>query len=209
MNIAATPVPRPNSLLVWVAVACAGFSGAALLLHAAGWLPMYFLINVLGAPSLALLLALGALAYRIEQYVFLNRLVWGAVAGLGATLAYDLIRLGLLTAGLIHFNPFLSHPAFGRLITGLAETTPTAIEVGWAYHFWNGIGFGIMYALVAGRSHWLYGLGWAAVLEIAWLTALPSVLSLHLNGEYLAASAIGHGAYGVVLGVACQRLIKV
>ena len=194
---------RPT--LTAVGVACAGFSGAALLLHAAGWLPLYFLINVLGAPSLILLFLLAGLAYRLDETVFLNRLVTGAWAGLAATLAYDAIRLGLRLANLIPFNPFQSHPAFGMLITGAPEASLLAQGVGWAYHFWNGIGFGIMYTLVAGRAHWLYALGWAAVLELAWLSALPSVLSLKLNLAYLATSAIGHGAYGVVLGLLSQR----
>lgn len=200
--------PTTRTTLTVLAFACAAFSGAALIIHALGWLPMYFLINVLGAPSLILLLALGAIAYRINEKVFLNRLLIGLGAGLAATLAYDAIRLLIRTLGLISFDPFLSHPAFGHLITGLAETTLIAIVVGWAYHFWNGIGFGVMYTLVAGRSPWWYGLIWALVLEIAWLTALPSVIGLRLNWAYIIVSFIGHGAYGVVLGLLSARFVQ-
>lgn len=94
------------------------------------------------------------------------------------------------------------------MITGLPEQTTTAIAVGWAYHFWNGFGFGIMYTLVAGRAHWAYALVWALVLEVAWLTALPSLLHFTLNAQYLATSLVGHGAYGVVLGLLSRRFVR-
>jgi hypothetical protein len=190
-----------------VAFGSAAFSGAALLAHAAGFMPMYFLVNLLGAPSIVILLAAGALAHRIHAHVFLNRLWVGLWGGLVSTLAYDGIRLLLRATDLIVFNPFLSHPAFGKMITGQPETTPLALAVGWAYHFWNGIGFGIMYTLVAGKAAWGYGLLWALILEVAWLTALPSAIGLKLNPQYVVVSLIGHGAYGVALGLLARRYI--
>jgi len=65
-----------------------------------------------------------------------------------------------------------------------------------------------MYTLVAGRAHWYYALIWATFLEIGWLTALPSILHFKLNPQYVALSMIGHGAYGVGLGVIAQRFIN-
>jgi len=186
----------------------ASVSILALLLHAFGWLPMYFLIDVLGAPSLVVLLISGVIAYRIDERIFFNRLVTGVWGGVLATLAYDLIRYLIWKGGGITFNPFLSHPIFGRLITGYSEDTQLAIIVGWAYHFWNGLGFAIMYTLIAGPSHWFYAVVWAIVLEIGWLLALPSVLQFKLNPEFLAVSAIGHGAYGVSLGFISQRFVE-
>lgn len=195
-------------LLTGVAFAAATVSIAALLLHAAGWLPMYFLVDVLGAPSLVLLLILGIIAARIDARVFLDRLIVGAWGGIAATLAYDAIRLLIRAGNLISFNPFQTHPAFGRLITGLPETDLMAIVVGWAYHFWNGFGFGIMYTLIAGNARWVYALVWAMFLEIGWLTALPSTFQLRLNPEVVAVSFIGHGAYGIALGLIAQRFIR-
>jgi len=191
-----------------IGVACACVSGAALIVHALGWLPLYFMIDVLAAPSLAGLLVLGVLAHRIHRSVFLNRLVVGAWAGLVATVAYDAIRGVLLLIGVIGFDPYLSHPVFGMLITGQPETSPIAILIGWLYHYWNGIGFGIMYTLVAGNASWLYAIVWALALEIAWLTALPSVLSFHLNAGFIVMSLVGHLAYGAVLGLLAVRYIN-
>lgn len=195
-------------MLTSLALTCVSVSGLALLLHAAGWLPMYFLVDLLAAPSLVLLLILGIVASQIDERVFLDRLIIGAWGGLAATLAYDLIRYLLWASGVVSFNPFLSHPIFGRLITGLPAEALVARIVGWAYHFWNGFGFGIMYTLVAGRAHWYYALGWAMFLEIGWLTALPSTLALRLNPELVTLGIIGHGAYGTVLGLIAQGSVR-
>lgn len=194
--------------LTVVALASASVSGVALLLHVAGWLPMYFLVNLLAAPSIALLLIVGVVARRIDERVVLNRLITGAWAGIVATCSYDLLRCLTLAVGLLSYNPFLSHPVFGTLITGFPPETVTSIVVGWIYHFWNGFGFGIMYALIAGPAHWYYALGWAMFLEIAWLTAIPSLLQFRLSPEFLAVSVSGHAAYGVVLGLLTQRFIS-
>lgn len=199
---------RQHTFLTLLAFVCASISGAALLLHAAGWLPIYFMVDVVGPPSLVLLLALGVIATRINQPVFVNRLTVGTWGGLVATVLYDLVRLGLWQSGIIRFDPFIAHPIFGRLITGLPETNPLSIGIGWAYHFWNGFGFGIMYTLVAGPARWWYAVVWALFLEICWLLALPSTLQFQLNPSLVTLSVIGHTAYGITLGLIARKYIR-
>jgi hypothetical protein len=169
---------------------------------------MYFLVEVLAPPSLLGLLIVGVAAHRIHSTIVLDRLVVGAWAGLAATLAYDAVRWLLRQTAIISFDPFMSHPIFGMLITGLPETSPTAVLIGWLYHFWNGFGFGVMYTLIAGPAAWGYAVIWALFLEVAWLTALPSVASFDLNPELITLSIVGHLAYGVVLGILAQRFIR-
>jgi hypothetical protein len=193
--------------LTIAAVTCASISLIALLLHAAGWLPLYFMVETLSAPSLVLLMVLGVVAYRIHEFVFLDRLMVGVWASLLATLAYDLSRLLLWKSGIYTFNPFYSHVIFGKLITGLSATTCTVIATGWAYHIWNGLGLGLMYTLLAGRAHWYYAVIWALFLEVAWLLALPSVVHFKLNSGFVGMSLIGHCAYGTTLGLLAQRYI--
>lgn len=199
---------RRHWLLTLIAFASASVSLLALVLHAMSWLPLYFLIDLVAAPSLVLLLVLGVIAYRIRQPVFFSRLLTGSWAGLVATGAYDLIRWLLRASGIISFNPFLSHPIFGRLITGLPETTQTAITVGWAYHFWNGFGLGLMYTLLLGNVRWYYAMVWATLLEFAWLATLPSVLQLKVTSAFIVVGFIGHAAYGAVLGALVERFAK-
>jgi len=166
MTEAAIRLGRRHWAMSASAFIAAAVSISALLLHIAGWLPMYFLVDVMAAPSLVLLLSLGIVAARINERVFLDRLIVGAWGGLAATLAYDAVRFLIRAAHLINFDPFQTNAGFGYLITGLPETTTVAILVGWAYHFWNGFGFGIMYTLVAGNARWVYALVWAMFLEI-------------------------------------------
>jgi len=202
------PEPRRRLRLTTVAVLAASVSGVGILLHAAGWLPLYFTADVLGAPSVALLLWLGVRAGRIHEPVFLDRLRGGVWIGLVATLAYDGLRYVLWATGALVFDPFRSHPIFGELITGYPRAGAVAHVVGWVYHFWNGIAFAIMYTLVAGPAHWAYGFGWAMLLEVAWLAALPSTLRLDLSRDMVVLSLVGHGAYGVVLGLLAERRIS-
>jgi hypothetical protein len=199
----------PGRAALWgLAFTCASVSILALLIHGAGWLPMSFLVNVTAGPSLTLLLALGVLSHRINERVFFTRLVTGAWGGLAATVCYDLIRYAIWLSGAVTYDPFISHPIFGRFITGQPEHTVVAKTVGWAYHFWNGFGFGIMYTLVAGPARWYYAFIWAMFLELAWLAAMPSIMQFKLNPQFLAMSLIGHGLYGIVLGAIATRFIR-
>lgn len=199
---------RRRTALTLVGLASASVSGLAIVLHAAGWLPMYFTLDVLGPPSLVLLLLIGIYARRIDEQLVLNRLLVGAWAGLAATGAYDLVRLLLRFSGAIGFDPFLTHPIFGMLITGRPLASSIAVAAGWGYHLWNGVGFAVMYTLIAGPAHFGYAVGWAMLLEVAWLTALPSTLNFQLNPDLLLVSLVGHAAYGVTLGLLARRFIR-
>ncbi|QDU41286.1 hypothetical protein Mal4_56520 [Maioricimonas rarisocia] len=213
-----SPAPSPDGnderhsgqrlWLTVIAVVCGSVSGVALLLHAAGLLRMYFLVDFLGPVSLVGLLLCGVYARQVHADVFLQRLLVGAWASLVATLAYDIARYPLWKSGVFDFNPFRAHPLFGELITGQPAATWTAFLVGWIYHFWNGFGFGVMYTVVAGPAHWWYAVIWALFLEVAWLVALPSVVNLTVGVDAIAVSLIGHGIYGVVLGLLSQRFIR-
>lgn len=194
-------------VLTILGMAAASATGAAIILHALGWLPLYFTIDALGLPSLLILLILGVFARRVEEEVFFRRLWVGLLAGVTATAAYDLSRLLIRQVGLIDFDPFMSHPIFGMLITGAAVDSSRAILVGWAYHFWNGLGFAIIYTLVAGPAHWAYAMLWAMMLELAWLTAMPAAVELRLSPQLVVVGIIGHLAYGAGLAwVALRKL---
>lgn len=198
-----------RALFTLIGVAAASVSGAAIVAHALGWLPLYFTVDLLGLPSLVILLLLGIYAHRVREREFLRRLTVGVLAGAVATAAYDLSRLLIWQAGLVQINPFVSHPIFGMLITGAGVETLRSVVVGWGYHFWNGLGFGIMYTLIAGPAHWAYAVLWALFLEIAWLTAMPDAVELRLNPQLVVVGVIGHLAYGAGLaGVARRKLAR-
>ncbi len=103
-HLATARLVRPA--LMAAALIAASVSILALLLHVAGWLPMYFLVNLLAAPSIALLLIVGVIAHRVDERVVLDRLLTGAWAGLAATCAYDALRYPLVATGMLSYNPF-------------------------------------------------------------------------------------------------------
>jgi hypothetical protein len=64
---------------------------------------------------------------------------------------------------------------FGAMILGQepAGPTPAGHLIGWAYHFSNGMTFGVMYVALLGarpwQRHWLWGVAFACVLELGML----------------------------------------
>ena len=190
-----------------LAIALASTSGAAILAHTFAALPMAFTVPFIVIPSVFLLLgAMLAGRGRIAQLHLLAALLTvGTAAGTVATVAYDLIRLVLRWALGFSFNPFGAIPIFGQLMTGLSPAHPIALAAGIGYHFWNGISFGMMFALVKPRGGALPGVVWG--LGLAALMLVTYTYLLHINPEdpgFLTADFVGHGVWGVVLGVAVR-----
>jgi peptidoglycan/LPS O-acetylase OafA/YrhL len=98
----------------------ASFSGAAVLAHAFGPLPMVFTVPFLVMPTVAgILLALLArrrLYGRIRHVADL--LALGFTTGLAATLLYDAVRPVITATFTLRFNPYGAMPIFGSLMTG-------------------------------------------------------------------------------------------
>jgi hypothetical protein len=137
-----------------------------------------------------------------------RRIVAGIVAGIVATAGYDLVRLGLVRFGGFTFWPFDIFAVFGRAFLG-PETDPVVLRAaGVAYHFANGIGYGIAYSLVFGRRGPLVGLAWGMGLELFMVALYPGWLHIGaLFGEFLSVSLLGHITYGLLLGTITQRLL--
>jgi uncharacterized protein DUF6789 len=212
MPSAGTPNPPASRsatrALRAVAVLCASLSLAALAVHLAGFLPLSFFLTVFGLPSLFLLFALAALARRLRAEIVLDGLRVGLLAGFLATLVYDGVRSLVEVSHIFGYNGFAPILIFGSWITGQPESTLAAHLAGWGYHYWNGLAFGIMYALMLGRRHWLYGLAYGIVMELAMLGIFPLFLSVTNKFDFIAVSMIGHLAYGAVLGLVVQRYAR-
>lgn len=150
-------------------------------------------------PSLALLTAAGVATARWSGYRGLHTaLVVGAFGGLLGTLAYDLFRIPFLLAGFRLLAPIDS---YGVLILGAESSGPWTGLLGWIFHFGNGIGFGITYAMIAAGRRWQWALLWGLAIETL-AVASPVAGLYELRGPGLLAIAYsGHLAYGAVLGM--------
>jgi hypothetical protein len=185
------------------AAALAGL--VALVAHVMGVLRMPYAITFIGAPSIVALFALAVWARRIAARPFIRALAVGTIGGFAATLAYDVVRFLLQTSGVFDYNGFYAIALFGSWIAGSSPSDPIALAAGWTYHFWNGMSFGLFYALLFGGRHWLYGVIYGVTMEAAMLGLFPLFLQVTNRADFIALSLIGHLAYGGVLGLAVQR----
>jgi hypothetical protein len=159
----------------------------------------------LAAPAAVVL---GAVAWRVSRPGsghdgLRTVLVAGTIGGLLGTIGYDLFRVPFVASGLRVLAPIDS---YGVLLLDSHTSSPLSGFAGWAYHFSNGIGFGIAYAAVAlGRRRW-WGVGWAMVLETATILT-PFADSYGLSGKYglIAIAYAAHVPYGLAVGWAAER----
>ena len=147
--------------------------------------------------------------------------VVGAVAGFIAACAYDVFRLPLvfsrewgLSSVVPPMNLFKVFPRFGAMILGepveQEAYSLAAHLVGWAYHFSNGITFGVMYVAMIGdarRRGWLWAVLLAMGLEMAMLlTPYPQFFAIPLTALFIAVTFTAHLIFGVVLGLLTKWL---
>ncbi len=193
------------SLIGWVALS---LGILAFLLHAASWVRMPFTLSFVSLPGLVVLAVVLAYARRADDRVLLHRLKHGFWAGLIGTLVfYDGGRVLIQASGIWEYDAFRAMPIFGSLITERPPAAAASVIAGWIYHFWNGISFGMMYALMAAGRHWFWGFAWAMFLEMAMIYTYPVVFGVsRTNSGFVIISILGHALYGIVLGVWMQRV---
>jgi hypothetical protein len=186
----------------------AGTSGLAVVVHAFGPLPLRFTASFVVLPSAILLTGVVLRARRrsARLHAFARTLRVGATWGLAATLAYDAVRPLFKVAAGLTTDPYRAMPIFGHLITGRPPADPLALAVGWAYHFWNGITFGMVYALLPLPPGPLTGFAWAMVLQGLMMVVYPAFLYARLDDPgFLWTGLVGHGLWGLVLGAGVRR----
>jgi hypothetical protein len=170
-----------------------------------------------------LLMTIALVDYFRGERVLARAVLMGSVAGLLAALAYDVFRLPFVFSaafGLEKFVPqmnlFKVFPRFGAMILGQpieqAVYSTSAQLIGWAYHFSNGITFGIMYLAIVGdarRRSWLWAVLIAAGIELAMLTTpYAKFFSIPLNGRFVAVTMAAHVVFGIALGLVARGLAR-
>jgi hypothetical protein len=187
-------------------VACA--SGGALAIHIMGR------VSLLGALAI-LLLGGGVLASVVlrslppyARTLLRQRAFAGLKAGLVAIVAYDITRYGIVAVLDLSFRPFHVFEIFGQLLLGENAPAAMALAAGTAYHFINGIGFGVAYLVFVRRPRVWNGIAWAMVLEVSMILLYPSWLRLEQVGELATVSVLGHVAYGTALALVGRRLVE-
>lgn len=189
----------------WIGAVSALTSLAALVGQLFGLLPLVYGVTFAGVPSVVLMFALAVLARQVRATVFLACLRGGLLGGLAATLGYDVFRWLVRVLGLLDYNGFVSIYIFGSWISGQPRTSAAAAAAGWIYHFWNGLAFGVFYALAFGRRRWWLGVAYGVVMELFMLGLFPLMPLVTTRRDFIVGSLAGHVVYGAVLGAMCQR----
>ena len=174
-------------------------------------------------PALIALLA-GALFDRALGSQRLWRgIVVGSLAGLVAAFAYDLFRLPFVFAhelGIERILPplqlFKVFPRFGAMILGQPVEQPVYSVltqlVGWAYHFSNGLTFGIMYVALVGdakRRLWAWAVVFAVGLELGMLfTPYAKFFGIALTPRFVVVTVAAHLVFGTVMGLSALALSR-
>ncbi len=137
----------------------------------------------------------------------LRRLRVGALAGVSATIAYDITRFGLVSLTSLTIKPFHALAVFGQMLVGEHAPAWAIAIAGIGYHVTNGVTFSIAYTLVVRRPSVLTGLIWAAVLECFMITLYPGWLNIEKVDELALVSILGHVAFGATLGLTARMLL--
>lgn len=139
----------------------------------------------------------------------------GALAGLAATIAYDVTRTALSILDPSPYNPFEAIRLFGLGVVPEAAGLPLVMAAGAMVHVVNGVSFGVIYAaLAARRPHSrrdavVRGLAWGLTLELVQSILYPGWLGITtVLREFLVISGAGHIMYGLALGLAARRLLE-
>lgn len=195
----------------------------SLLIEFFGWCSMRNFTLFVSLPALVALCGL-ALADRAVG----TRRLWraalvGATAGLAAAVAYDVFRLPFVYAsalGIQRVVPplklFKMFPQFGAMILSQPLDQPdyslAAQIVGWAYHFSNGLTFGLMYVALIGdatKRHWGWAVVFAVGLELAMLfTPYPAFFHIPLTAKFVIVTLLAHLIFGIVMGLVTLKLWK-
>ncbi len=183
-------------------------SGAALVTHILSGISLGLAIIVaIVLVSLVIAMLWKRIAFqerrRLATYVKV-----GFLAGCFATASYDTAKFALSQLDPSPYNPFEAIRIFGILLANSASPTTIIYATGTAFHFLNGITFGIAFCLLFKRHSILTGIFWGIILELFQLTLFPGWLDIRFYQEFIQISALSHIIYGVILGLTCQYLLK-
>jgi hypothetical protein len=193
----------------------------ALILAAAGVSPNIFpaaqagyaKMSALGVrvllPAVAVLIVLIVVAAARGHRRLVRRTVVGAIAGAIATVGLEAVRsVSFHLGGMPGDMPRL----LGVLLTDrvMLGPSPWSDLLGYIYHFWNGVSFGLIFAVIVGRRSLWWALVYAEFIGLGFLVS-PAVRAMGIGFMGLKMPAmpltvlLAHVVFGTVLGLLVRR----
>lgn len=166
-------------------------------------------------PSAVLIFIIIGVTLFLKYKNLKRQIINGIVAGIVATIALEIVReigyrLGYMPGDLPKLMGVL-------LLNRFADGPDTWSNIaGWAYHFWNGACFGIIFSLLFGRSNTAWGIVYGIVLGIGFMISpVTRVLGIGYFGlqfndgyQFITTVTIAHIAYGALLGFLIHKMNK-
>lgn len=160
-------------------------------------------------PSVAVFVVAAALGYWWRPSLA-RLVVLGGLAGIIATVPLEVVRL----AGFhLEYMPGNLPRLMGVLLLDRFALGPSVASdvAGWAYHFWNGACFAVLYVAIFGTARRWLAVLYGIVIGIGFMVS-PVVTSLGI-GKFGLEYSIGfpitvtlaHVAYGAALGILAAR----
>ena len=166
-------------------------------------------------PSAALIFIIIGMTHFLKYKNLKKQIVNGIVAGLVATIALEIVReIGYRNGGMPGDLPKLMGV---MLLNQFADGPDTWSNIaGWAYHFWNGACFGIIFSLLFGRSNTAWGIVYGVVLGIGFMIS-PVTRALGIGAfglqfndgyQFIITVTLAHIAFGALLGLIIHKMNK-
>jgi hypothetical protein len=176
----------------------------------------YGTLNVLAKqwliPSVIGLAIIALIAWKRNPLIA-RSIAWGGSAGGISTIALEAVRISGFHLG---YMPGSLPQLMGVLLLDRFALGPNAASnlAGWAYHFWNGAAFGIIFVLLFGTKRAWAALLYGLALGVGFMVS-PVVKSLGI-GYFGAEFSIGfpvvvslaHAAFGIALGLLTRRFLR-
>jgi hypothetical protein len=192
---------------------------SGLILHFYSLAPIRWFTFGVTVPAFLLLLVLWL---RGRDPALRSAIAIGALSGVIACIAYDLFRLPFVllqahgSQSALALPLFKVFPRFGALLLGQnieqAVYSPAAHILGWAYHFSNAIGFGVIYIAAIRdprQHHWAWAVCLALMLEGGLLLMpYPEMFSIPVTAAFVLLTASAHLVFGCALGLTTRWLAQ-
>lgn len=202
-------------VLTLILLALAGISPNLFPAAQAGMASFPSLIIKFLFPSVALILSFIIVAKALKYKDIVRLAVNGIVAGLISTVALEIFREIGFRAG---WMPGDLPRLMGVIMLDQFASGPDSWSdlAGWAYHFWNGAAFGLIFSLLLGQSKLWQGLLYGWLIALGFMIS-PVVKSLGIglfgvdfkNGyQFVFTVTIAHAAFGLVLSFLLMKWNK-
>jgi hypothetical protein len=164
-------------------------------------------------PSVVIILILIMVAHTLKYDDVRKQITNGIIAGLVSTIGLEIVReigfrIGWMPGdmpkllGVLLLDRFAHGPSFWSNVAG------------WAYHFWNGAAFGIIFSLIFGRGKIWIAIIYAILIGIGFMVS-PATKTLGIGTfglqfkdgyQFLTTVTLAHVAFGSILGLLTHKM---